>query len=83
MHLRNDAAYSHTRASGFAKFLAFQAVILTVGLGWAATRVYQLGKLRQLPLLRETPLECLQMLEEMQQLAESVRRGGEQVPSTD
>ena len=33
--------------------------------------------------LRETPLECLQMLEEMQQLAESVIVHGEQIPSAD
>ena len=33
--------------------------------------------------LRETPLECLQMLEEMHELAESVRRVGKQVPPGD
>jgi hypothetical protein len=33
--------------------------------------------------LRESPLECLQALEEMHQLAESVRRGGEQIPPAD
>jgi hypothetical protein len=33
--------------------------------------------------LRETPLECLQMLEEMHQLAESVTDRGKQIPSYD
>lgn len=33
--------------------------------------------------LNETPLECLQALEEMLELAESVRDAPEQVPSTD
>ncbi len=33
--------------------------------------------------LRLSPLECLQLLEEMLQLAESVKRDGESVPPTD
>ena len=33
--------------------------------------------------LNDTPLECLQALEEMHQLAESVRRGGKPIPPTD
>jgi hypothetical protein len=33
--------------------------------------------------LRETPLECLQILEEMHQLAESVAIDGKQIPSLD
>ena len=33
--------------------------------------------------LQETPLECLQALEEMHQLAESVIAGGKQIPSAD
>ena len=33
--------------------------------------------------LRETPLECLQMLEEMHQLAESVTDRRNQIPSSD
>jgi len=33
--------------------------------------------------LRDTPLECLQALEEMQQLAESVTRVGEPIPQAD
>ena len=33
MHLRNDAEYSHARASGLAKFLVFQAAILVAGCG--------------------------------------------------
>jgi hypothetical protein len=33
--------------------------------------------------LRETPLQCLEMLEEMHQLAESVGRDSESIPSTD
>ena len=33
--------------------------------------------------LRDSPLERLQVLEEMHQLAESVRRNGEQIPPAD
>jgi len=33
--------------------------------------------------LRDTPLECLQALEEMHQLAESVKRVGEPIPQAD
>ncbi len=33
--------------------------------------------------LNDTPLECLQVLEEMHQLAESVRRVGQPVPQAD
>jgi hypothetical protein len=33
--------------------------------------------------LRDSPLECLQILEEMQQLAESVTRLGKQIPQAD
>jgi hypothetical protein len=33
--------------------------------------------------LRNTPLECLELLEEMQQLAESVDHGSEPIPPTD
>jgi hypothetical protein len=33
--------------------------------------------------LRDTPLQCLDVLEEMHQLAESVKRDGEPVSSTD
>jgi hypothetical protein len=33
--------------------------------------------------LRETPLECLQALEEMHQLAERVKRRGKPIPSSD
>lgn len=33
--------------------------------------------------LRQTPLECLQALEELLQLGERVKRRGEPVPSTD
>jgi hypothetical protein len=33
--------------------------------------------------LKESPLECLQMLEELHQLAESVQRGGKPVSSAD
>jgi hypothetical protein len=33
--------------------------------------------------LKETPLECLQALEEMLELAESVRSVSQQVPSAD
>lgn len=33
--------------------------------------------------LRESPLECLQALEEMHQLAESVKRDGKQIPQAD
>ncbi len=32
---------------------------------------------------KESPLECLQVLEEMQQLAESVKKVGEPLPSSD
>jgi len=32
--------------------------------------------------LKETPLECLQILEEMHQLAEVVKRDGEPIPSS-
>jgi hypothetical protein len=33
--------------------------------------------------LRDTPLECLQALEEMHRLAESVKRVGEPIPQAD
>ena len=33
--------------------------------------------------LKESPLECLQLLEEMHQFAESVRRVGKSIPSAD
>jgi hypothetical protein len=33
--------------------------------------------------LKDTPLECLQALEEMHQLAESVTRVGQSIPPTD
>jgi hypothetical protein len=33
--------------------------------------------------LNDTPLECLQALEEMHQLAESVARVGQSIPQTD
>lgn len=57
MHQVNNADYAPARAGGFAKFLLVQAALLSLGAAWTATRIREINATRELPPLRDVPLE--------------------------